>query len=112
MNAGSILINEPANILNTNEFAKRLKALECYGLKVEVLDERYIEKQGMNALLGVGQGSKSPSKVVIIRWEGLKADEKPLLFVGKGVVFDRSGYSFEIMDVSNNFVNNVKVIKR
>ena len=30
----------------------------------------------------------------------------------KGVVFDRSGYSFEIMDVSNNFVNNVKVIKR
>ena len=30
----------------------------------------------------------------------------------KGVIFDRNGYSFEIMDVSNNFVNNVKVIKR
>lgn len=30
----------------------------------------------------------------------------------KGVIFDRSGYSFEIIEVSNNFVNNVKVIKR
>ena len=30
----------------------------------------------------------------------------------KGVIFDRSGYSFEIIEVSNNFVNNVKVIKK
>ena len=89
------LVNEPANILNTNEFAKRLKELECYGLKVEILDQKDIDRQGMRALLAVGQGSGSPSKVAIIQWEGLKWDKKPLILIGKGVVFDSGGISLK-----------------
>ena len=89
------LINEPANTLSTIEFANRLNLLEQYGLIVEILEECDLKKLGMYALLGVGQGSESPSKVVVIRWDGGKIGDKPLLLIGKGVVFDTGGISIK-----------------
>ncbi|MBU3028875.1 leucyl aminopeptidase [Paracoccus marinaquae] len=88
------LVNEPANVLTTADFADRLKAMEEIGLSVEVLDEDELRKLGMRALLGVGQGSESPSKVVVMRWNG-GGDEAPLALVGKGVVFDSGGISIK-----------------
>ncbi|MDB6176570.1 leucyl aminopeptidase [Paracoccus sp. Z330] len=88
------LINEPANVLTTSDFADRLKAMEEIGLSVEVLDEDELAKLGMRALLAVGQGSESPSKVVVMRWNG-GGDEAPLALVGKGVVFDTGGISIK-----------------
>ncbi|MBN8291362.1 leucyl aminopeptidase [Rhodobacter sp. NTK016B] len=87
------LVNDPANILTTVEFAKRLVALRKLGLEVEVLDEPELEKLGMRALLGVGQGSESPSKVVVMQWKG--AEGAPFALVGKGVVFDTGGISIK-----------------
>jgi leucyl aminopeptidase len=50
----------------------------------------------MRALLGVGQGSSRDSRVVIMRWNGAKsAKEKPVAFIGKGVVFDTGGISIK-----------------
>ncbi|MBA4492072.1 leucyl aminopeptidase [Paracoccus sp. S1E-3] len=89
------LVNEPANILTTSDFADRLKAMEALGLEVEVLEEDELEKLGMRALLGVGQGSESPSKVVVMRWNGGKKKDAPLALVGKGVVFDSGGISIK-----------------
>lgn len=88
------LINEPANVLTTTDFADRLKAMEEIGLTVEVLDEDELARLGMRALLAVGQGSESPSKVVVMRWNG-GGDEAPLALVGKGVVFDTGGISIK-----------------
>ncbi len=88
------LVNEPANILTTTDFADRLQAMEEIGLTVEVLDEDALAKLGMRALLAVGQGSESPSKVVVMRWNG-GGDEAPLALVGKGVVFDTGGISIK-----------------
>ena len=88
------LINEPANVLTTCDFADRLKAMETIGLTVEVLDEAELERLGMRALLAVGQGSESPSRVVVMRWNG-GGDEAPLALVGKGVVFDTGGISIK-----------------
>ena len=51
------LVFEPANILYPVEFAKRCQALENTGLEIEVLDQAALEKIGMGALIGVGQGS-------------------------------------------------------
>jgi len=48
------LVNEPSNILNPEEYAKRIKGLSKYGLKVEVLNETKMKKLGMWSLLGVG----------------------------------------------------------
>jgi leucyl aminopeptidase len=88
------LVNEPANVLTTTEFADRLSALSSLGLTVEVLDEDALEKLGMRTLLAVGQGSESPSKVVVMEWKG-GGDEKPLALIGKGVVFDTGGISIK-----------------
>jgi len=88
------LVNEPANILTTDDFAARLAAMQELGLEVEILEEDELRRLGMNLLLSVGQGSDSPSKVVVMRWQG-GGDEAPLALVGKGVVFDTGGISLK-----------------
>ncbi len=88
------LVNEPSNVLTTAEFAARLEGLRELGLKVEVLDEPELEKLGMRTLLAVGQGSESPSKVVVMEWSG-GGKEAPVALVGKGVVFDTGGISLK-----------------
>ena len=88
------LVNEPANVLTTIEFATRLEALRDLGVEVEVLEEDALERLGMRTLLAVGQGSESPSKVVVMQWRG-GGEEPPLALVGKGVVFDTGGISIK-----------------
>lgn len=89
------LVNEPANILTTHDFAARLAAMQELGLNVEILEEEDLTKLGMNALLGVGMGSESPSKVVVMQWHGGKKGDAPFALVGKGVVFDTGGISIK-----------------
>lgn len=88
------LVNAPANILTTTTFAEKLNDLSALGVTVEVLEEADLEKLGMGSLLCVGQGSDSPSKVVVMQWNG-GGDEAPFAFVGKGVVFDTGGISIK-----------------
>ena len=88
------LVSAPSNVLTTIEFARQLEALRDLGMEVEVLDEAELETLGMRTLLAVGQGSESPSKVVVMHWNG-GADEAPLALVGKGVVFDTGGISMK-----------------
>lgn len=89
------LVNEPANVLTTTEFANRLADMRDLGLEVEVLEEAELEKLGMRTLLSVGQGSDSPSKVVVMQWNGGEKGAAPLALVGKGVVFDTGGISLK-----------------
>ena len=89
------LVSEPGNILHPDEYARRLKLLKKYGLKINIYDEKKLKKLGMNALLGVGQGSIRGSYLVTIEWNGAKNKSKPLAFVGKGVCFDTGGYSLK-----------------
>ena len=89
------LVNEPANVLTTTTFAERLAAMESIGLKVEVLEEDDLAELGMRTLLAVGQGSASPSKVVVMQWNGGEEGAAPLALVGKGVVFDTGGISLK-----------------
>ncbi len=88
------LVNEPSNVLTTTEFAARLEELRSLGVNVEVLDEPELEELGMRTLLAVGQGSESPSKVVVMEWSG-GGVEAPVALVGKGVVFDTGGISLK-----------------
>ena len=89
------LVNEPANVLTTTEFAARAEEMKALGLEVEVLEEAQLEELGMRTLLSVGQGSDSPSKVVVMQWKGGEKDAAPLALVGKGVVFDTGGISLK-----------------
>jgi leucyl aminopeptidase len=89
------LVNEPPNVLDPEEFARRAQGLEKLGAEVEVLDEKALRKLGMRALLGVAQGSAKECRVVIMRWNGGKENAAPVAFIGKGVVFDTGGISIK-----------------
>jgi len=89
------LVSEPGNILHPDEYAKRINSLKKIGLKINIYDEKKLKKLGMNALLGVGQGSVRGSYLVTMEWNGTKNNSKPLAFVGKGVCFDTGGISLK-----------------
>jgi leucyl aminopeptidase len=89
------LVNEPANILTPPEFAARAKALAKVGVKVDILNPAQMKKLGMHALLGVAMGSPHEARLVVMRWNGGKATDKPIAFVGKGVTFDTGGISIK-----------------
>jgi len=89
------LVNEPANVLFPEEFARRASALKKLGVAIEVLDVPAMKKLGMNALLGVGLGSQHDSRVVVMRWNGGKKGAQPVAFIGKGVCFDTGGISIK-----------------
>ena len=82
------LVNEPPNVLYPAEFARRAKAqLSKLGVKVEVLGEAEMRRQGFGALLGVGQGSERESQLVVMQWNGGKKHGKPLCAGRQGRVF-------------------------
>ncbi len=90
------LVNEPANVLGPDEYAKRIKGLAKEGLDIEILDEKALKKLKMNALLGVGQGSRQGSYLAVMKWNGApKSKAAPLAIVGKGVCFDTGGISIK-----------------
>ncbi|MGH6860906.1 MAG: leucyl aminopeptidase, partial [Phyllobacterium sp.] len=89
------LVNEPANILGPVEFAERVEELKKLDVKVDILTEKDLKKLGMGSLLGVAQGSTRPPRLAIMQWQGGKAKDQPIAFVGKGVTFDSGGLSIK-----------------
>lgn len=89
------LVNMPPNDLNPETFAEKIKELSAIGLEVEVLGEKAMAKLGMGALLGVGQGSVKESQLGIMKWNGGKPGDDPVILIGKGVCFDTGGVSLK-----------------
>jgi len=90
------LVTEPANVLYPEEFVKRARKLEDLGVEVEALGEKEMAKLGMNAILGVGQGSERETQLLIMQWKGARdRNAQPIAFVGKGVTFDTGGISIK-----------------
>ena len=90
------LVSEPPNYLNPEKFVSEIKKLSKLGLKVDVFDYTKMKKIGMNALLGVSQGSKNLPYFVTITWKPNNSkNKKPLSFIGKGVCFDTGGISLK-----------------
>ena len=93
------LVWEPSNVLYPASLAAEAKKLTKLGVKVQVLGEAQMAKLGMGALLGVGQGSRRESQLLVMRWDGAPsargAAKQPVAFVGKGVTFDTGGISIK-----------------
>lgn len=90
------LVNDPPNKLYPESFADTAKELLTpLGVKVDILDEKALAKQGFNLVLAVGQASDHLPRVVVMRWSGAgttkQKGEKPLALVGKGITFDSGG---------------------
>ncbi len=86
------LVNEPPNVLYPVEFARRTRALVKLGVKVEVLGAAQMKKLGLNALLGVGQGSVRESQLAIIdSWPGIDGLHLSVAHVGHGIMSSPAG---------------------
>ncbi len=87
---------EPANVLYPEVFVDRVRAAfgSTTGVKITVLDEGDMAKLGMGSILGVGQGSRRPSRMMIVEYKGAKTGA-PLALVGKGITFDSGGISLK-----------------
>lgn len=89
------LINTAPNDLPPAEFADRAKtAVKGTGLKIDVLDEKALEAGGYGGIVGVGQGSVRPPRLVKISWTPSKK-AKHVALVGKGITFDSGGLSIK-----------------
>jgi len=90
------LVCEPANVIYPESFVARCQArFEGLGVHISVLGEEEMAALGMGALLGVSQGSAREGQMLVIKWMGGDRDDKPTVFVGKGVTFDTGGISIK-----------------
>lgn len=84
----------PSNKLYPELLAEEaVKSGRHHGFSVEVFDENRLKDLGMEALLGVGQGSIYPPRLVIMRYDAHA--NKTLALVGKGITFDSGGISLK-----------------
>ncbi|NJQ16180.1 leucyl aminopeptidase [Streptomyces bohaiensis] len=89
------LVNTPPNALTPEVFAAEAQAAaKEHGLKIEVLDEQALAKGGYGGILGVGQGSQSPPRLVRIAYTHAKG-APTLALVGKGITYDSGGISLK-----------------
>ncbi len=91
------LANEPGNALPPRALAERARQLaDERGLRCTVLDERALEAEKLNGILGVARGSEEPPRLIVLEHapEG-RESEPPYVLVGKGVTFDSGGISLK-----------------
>jgi len=94
------LANEPGAFMTPTILADRAKEVaKKFGMSVDVLDQKQMEKLGMGSLLGVARGSDEPPKLIVLKYEPRNAakDAKGelLALVGKGITFDSGGISIK-----------------
>ncbi|GAA2279494.1 leucyl aminopeptidase [Nonomuraea roseoviolacea subsp. roseoviolacea] len=89
------LVNTPPSDLWPAKFAEIAEqAAAETGLSIEVLDEKQLKDGGYGGLIGVGQGSANPPRLVRLSYTHPEA-AKTLAFVGKGITFDSGGLSLK-----------------
>ncbi|WP_172600087.1 leucyl aminopeptidase [Sulfuricystis multivorans] len=90
------LANLPGNVCTPTYLAEQARTLAGeLGLEIEVLGREQMEALGMHALLAVAKGSQQPPQFIILKYPGGKANDKPIVLVGKGVTFDTGGISLK-----------------
>jgi len=91
------LVNEPLNFLSAEQLSKEITLLgKEAGFKVTVFNKARIQKEKMGGLLAVNLGSIQPPTFSIMEYVPKKAlNKKPIVLVGKGVVYDTGGVSLK-----------------
>jgi leucyl aminopeptidase len=100
------LVNEPVSHLTATVLSKEFQKIgKDYGIKVEVLNKNKIEALKMGGLLAVNKGSIEPPTFTIMEWKPEKTvNKKPIILVGKGVVFDTGGLNLK----TGNYMDGMK----
>lgn len=90
--------HEPASVVNPLTLVERAEALAGrYGLEIKVMTDEELRAMGAGAIVAVGQGSKTPSRLITLTYKGNRKDD-PVVLVGKAITFDSGGYSIKPTD--------------
>jgi leucyl aminopeptidase len=102
------LVNEPASYLTSELLAKEFTKLgNIAGFSTEILDKNKIAAFKMGGLLAVNQGSTQPPIFSVLTWKPANAvNQKPIVLVGKGIVYDSGGYSLKPTTDSMDFMKS------
>ncbi len=100
------LVNEPLSFLTATQFSKEIEKLgNESGFSVDIFNKNKIEALKMGGLLAVNKGSLDPPTFNILEWKPKNAtNKKPVVLVGKGVVFDTGGLSLKPTAKSMDFM--------
>ena len=96
INAARHLTNMPPNLLNPDSYSEIVKATfaKIKNVKIDIWDDKRLQKEGMGLHLAVGQGALNPPCLVHIQYRPktkAKKIKKPIALVGKGITFDTGG---------------------
>ena len=95
------LINTPPSHLTPDSFTKKMAAAvkaaggAKAGLKVQIWDEKQLKSQGFGGIIGVGQGSANPPRLLHISYTPKGKAAKRYAYVGKGITFDTGGLALK-----------------
>lgn len=90
------LVNGPSNVIDSENLAMEAKkiAKDC-GYKIIVLGKAELKKLGAGGILSVNQASAKDPKLIVLEYDGGQSKERPIVIIGKGVVFDTGGYNLK-----------------
>lgn len=102
------LVNEPLSFLTAKQLSEEIKVkCEGLGIKVNILGKSKIESLKMGGLLAVNRGSVDPPTFSILEYKPAKAvNTKPIVLVGKGIVYDTGGLSLKPTANSMDFMKS------
>lgn len=90
------LVNGPSNIIDIEYLAREAgKIARENGYKVKAFGNKELGKMGAGGILAVNKGTKKDARLIALEYHGGKAGEKPLVLIGKGVIFDTGGYNLK-----------------
>ena len=92
-----ILGDLPPNICNPAYLAQEAAAIasQFANVELEILEESDMAELGMDALLGVSRGSANRARLIVLKFNGAPADQRPVVLIGKGITFDSGGLSLK-----------------
>ncbi len=90
-------MNLPSNLLRIKDYIQYMKLFLPKNVSMRILSKKMLQKLGMNLILAVNQGANQDCALVVLEYNGTKGakSEKPICFIGKGVMFDSGGYSIK-----------------
>jgi leucyl aminopeptidase len=91
------LVNEPVICLTAEQLREEIRTLgKEAGFQVEIFHKAKIRSLKMGGLLAVNAGSIDPPTFTIMEYKSPQAtNTKPVVLVGKGVVYDTGGLSLK-----------------
>ncbi len=95
-NLTRLLGHEPPNVINPVTLVNRCRTIaRKHGLRCKVLNDRQMKTMKMGAILAVGGGSATKSRMIILEHPGSKPRSRPIVLVGKAITLDTGGYSIK-----------------